>query len=75
MNSALTQLKKSCGIWWTLRGLLLIPILSACGTNIDGTRAACAIFERPSWSTRDTPETQAWAERYAVRWERLCDLP
>jgi hypothetical protein len=51
---------------------LLMLTLTGCGHGIAGIEGACAVFERPDWSSKDTEQTQRWMERYAVRWERLC---
>lgn len=61
--------------WKLLRaaGLLCLTLsLNACARSTAVTDTACVVFEAPSWSSRDTEETQRWMEAYAVRWERLC---
>ena len=53
--------------------LCMMPILSACASDGGAIKDACSIFPEPYWSKRDTPETQAWAEQYAVKYLRLCE--
>jgi hypothetical protein len=61
----------------TLTALLLPLSVSACGHDID-VIDACGIFPAPSWSSRDTIDTQIWFEGvgsmpgYAAKWDRLC---
>lgn len=55
-------------------GLLSATLISSgCQRSIAATDTACLVFDAPSWSSRDTEETQRWMETYAVRWERLCE--
>lgn len=61
-----------------LMGLCLLMSVASCGSNIGGIKSACAVFPAPSWSSKDTPETQAWfdpeppAVGYAAKWTRTC---
>jgi len=62
----------------TLIALSACLSVSFCSPNIGGIKAACGVFPVPSWSPKDTPETQAWfdpappAVGYAAKWDRLC---
>ena len=53
--------------------LCLTLSLNGCASGGGSIRDACSIFPEPYWSKRDTPETQAWAEQYAVKYLRLCE--
>lgn len=55
-----------------LMPLFLILICSGCASDGGAIEDACSIFPEPYWSKRDTPETQKWAEGYAVKYLRLC---
>ena len=46
-------------------------LLGACSHG-GGIKAACAVFEPITYSSRDTPETVAQVERFDVKWNRLC---
>lgn len=57
----------------TLTGLLTLSTLQGCAGDSSGIRAACAVFKPISYSSRDTPETQAQVEEHDVKWLRLCE--
>lgn len=46
-------------------------ILSSCSHSVTSIGGVCAMLPEPSWSSRDTEETQRFMELYAVRWERM----
>lgn len=61
-----------------LTGLCLLMSAASCASPTAGIKAACAVFPAPSWSSRDTVETQTWfdpeppAVGYAAKWNRVC---
>ena len=60
--------------WIRLRKFMLpLLMLSACssGKSTESPSSLCLMLDRPEWSERDTLPTQAWFERYAIKWERL----
>lgn len=66
------QPKKRSMMLWTLTGLCLILSCSGCASGSSGIKAACAVFQPITYSSRDTPETVAQIELHDVRWMRLC---
>lgn len=78
MTREQTPLRKPWNRSKKLFGLSLLLLASCSGKDIAGIRSACAVFPAPSWSSRDTAETQIWFEGvgdapgYAARWHRLC---
>jgi len=57
---------------WKLLGLLPLLSLSMCASPSAGIKASCAVFKPITYSSKDTPETQAQVESHDVTWLRVC---
>lgn len=56
----------------TIVCVMYTTILCSCSANTSGIKAACAVFQPITYSSRDTPETVAQVEAYDIKWERTC---